>query len=89
MDTITYGDILLHYSQKLKEVFEDVEEIRGLLNDSIGIVETSWKGRAATTCTNKLEDLNTDFLKVTNELSDSITKLTGIIEVFNDTDIHS
>jgi hypothetical protein len=86
MEEITFGDILLHYSQKLKEVFEDVEEIQKLLTNSRGIVEGSWKGNAANACTTKLEDLTVAYTKVNSELSDSITKLTGLIEEYEETE---
>ena len=75
MDEITFGDILLHYTQKLKEVFEDVEDIRRHLAISIDTVESSWKGNAGDTCRIKLEELNSNYSKVVSELSDSITKL--------------
>lgn len=86
MEEITFGDILLHYSQKLKEVFEDIEDIKKQLVISRAIVEGGWKGQAANACTTKLEDLTVSYTKINSELSDSITKLTGLIEEYEETE---
>ena len=84
MEEITFGDVLLHYSQKLKEVYEDVEDTRKMLTDSKAIVEAGWKGQAADNCTIKLEEISLDYSKVSQELSDIITKLSALITEFDE-----
>lgn len=87
MEEITFEDILIHYSLKLKETSDEVEAIKNLLKKAEGSIDAGWTGSAADACRLKLESVNGDLAKTLTEISEALIKLSAISESFAEENI--
>ena len=78
MGEITFEDILIHYERKLRETSEEIEDIKKILRDCIGILDETWSGDASNTFRVKVEGVNAQLTKSYGQLSEALTKLTAI-----------
>lgn len=84
MNEITFEDILTHYQGKLQEAAEELQNIRKQVKDVAVVVDSSWNGKAAQACRNKLDEINQELSKAGSELSEALTKLLVISDAYAD-----
>ena len=78
MDPITFTDNLIHYKNKLCETQEYIREASGLINSSLDVTGSSWKGSGAEACRIKLEDLKPEIEKAREALQHAENLLSQI-----------
>ena len=79
MEPITFEDTLVHYSKKIAEALDYLNELSSQLNQEIDCVNTSWKGHSATACRVKLEDMKIDLEKAKLSLEHADTVVSDIL----------
>ena len=84
MDEITFTDMLFHYEGKLKESSEEIQNIKNQINKLNAVIDSSWSGKAASACREKLDYVINELAKTESEISDALVKLSAVGELLAD-----
>ena len=67
-----------YYINKIEGLSERVTDIKRLLSEALCIIDSSWSGKAASECEDKVLRVNAVLSKVAEELNDMSGMMSGI-----------
>ena len=84
MEEITFVDMMFHYEEKLKESSEGIQSIKNQINKLNAVIDSSWSGKAASACRDKLDFVIEELAKTESEISEALVKLSAVGEILVD-----
>ena len=72
------NNFIIFYINKIDGLSEGVADIKRLLSEAQSIIDSSWSGKAASECEDKVLRVNAVLSRVAEELNDASGTLSGL-----------